>query len=161
MTGREKNYLCAKPLWCQPNMFIRIVRRTVLGSVYILLSLLIGECHPFSRVTMYNSFSSSSYAFYLSDSTGRLLPFKTYFDYSADDVGHNYWVVNDLYPDSSGIETASVRYKRGTVLWQKIAAHARTAALPGSMQIHRVAFYLKGDSIAKTDMVIYNIANGK
>jgi hypothetical protein len=141
-------------------MFTRILQHIFLGLSYVLLSLVIGECHPFSRVTMYNSFSKDALAFYLSDSTGKLLPVKKYFGYSADDIAHNYWTIKETSLDYEK-ETQANLNEIGKAMWAQIAPRALSTQIPHSIQLHRVSYFLKDDSIIQTDIIIYDVASGK
>jgi hypothetical protein len=54
------------------------MRKYFLLIIYVSVSLLISkEFHPFAKFTMYNSFPNYSYAFYLKDEKGNLIPFRT------------------------------------------------------------------------------------
>lgn len=64
---------------------------------YILLSLLIGEAHPFSEFPMYNHFPNYTYVFYVSDEKNEVIPYLKKFNFSknAGFIAHKFYSICD------------------------------------------------------------------
>ena len=123
---------------------------------YVILSLIIGESHPFSREPMYNSFPNLSVAFYLSDSSGHLLPVKKYFRYNTDAITHNYHSIEESigYPQK---ESKSLLNEIGQKMWAQIRPHAYPATDTHGITIHRASYFLSKDTICQNDQILYQV----
>lgn len=71
------------------------IRSAILSVVfflgYIIITLLVGEWHPFSNFPMYNNFPNWAYVFYVTDSSGKVLYNEEYFDKGSGSVAHMYY----------------------------------------------------------------------
>lgn len=86
---------------------------------YVLVSLLIGEFHPFSRYEMYNSFPPTALAFMLTTPNGNIIPLKEYFHYKTADLSHNY----------SALQAEGIEKNKGRQLFEQLLTY-RFKALP-------------------------------
>lgn len=71
------------------QIFSGYTLRYGVGLLYLILSLLIGEFHPFSNFPMYNNFPNWSYVFYLQDENGNLFPSRL-LKIDGGQLGHLY-----------------------------------------------------------------------
>jgi hypothetical protein len=103
----------------------------IIFFTYIILSLVIGERHPFTPVPMYNHFPNWAYVFYAKDNDGRILFSKTTFRNacSPSDVSNLYssycYEKNWMY--GFGKETPENLHEVGEVLLN----HYKNNFLPG------------------------------
>jgi hypothetical protein len=58
---------------------------------FVILSWIIGEQHPFSRIPMYHSFPNYAYVFSLSDKNDRLIPLQNVSPLGAAELSHLYY----------------------------------------------------------------------
>lgn len=58
---------------------------------FVILSWIIGEQHPFSRIPMYHSFPNYAYVFSLSDKNDRLIPLKSVSYLGTAELSHLYY----------------------------------------------------------------------
>jgi hypothetical protein len=115
--------------------------------VYLTLSLMIGECHPFSRYRMYESLSKEAHLIILRDKEGHLLPLRPYFRLGAADLSHMY--------DAAVREYGEDSLQIGTRLCSQLAQRAlEDGALP---PLTMFKLHLKaGDSkISMSNQLIY------
>lgn len=66
---------------------------------YVVLSLLVGEVHPFTRVSMYDSFPNWAYVFYLKDGQGNILFFRKEkrLPVDAGGLAHTFYSYNNQH----------------------------------------------------------------
>ena len=117
--------------------------------LYVALSWWLPEFHPFSRYPMYSSFPNYAYSFYVSDSTGQLLPYKNFFSVRASEVSPQYCEVFDNHGWVRGLgrETDSQLQTCGAELMANLI-RAKKEALPAStIQLHRLYYRFDKDSI--------------
>ncbi len=134
---------------------------TFLGVIYLAASLLIGEQHPFTLVPMYNSFQNYAYSFYLSDSTGTLIPFTRHFDCHNDYLSHIYGSVCDKNNIRHGnqIETDEQLKLIGKSMMEELNKHQRSLLPTGIIQLHRVCYFAQGGSMKENDKMMYEQTN--
>jgi hypothetical protein len=91
---------------------------------YIVLSLTLGEVHPFSKFEMYDYFPSSALAFNLREPNGKMLAVNRYFNYHTAEISHNYVAANDKY---HSIEEDSLKRRIlvGESIMNQIRSHSR------------------------------------
>lgn len=80
------------------KLFFKLFSNCWLLIFYIIISLLIGEFHPFSKSEMYNSFPEKANIISVTDSTASPLPANACFKYSTADLTHNYYAVKQEIP---------------------------------------------------------------
>ena len=129
-----------------------------LAIVYILISLFVGECHPFTRVPMYNSFPNYAYAFYLADSTDKPAFF---YKYISSDLSHQYFSIAQRLNIRNGhqVETSEELTRIGKIMMENIINNDSKNFPKGRMELRRVAFAFEGDSIVKKDLILYTASN--
>jgi hypothetical protein len=132
---------------------------TLLGVVYILLSLVIGEVHPFTTVPMYNKFPNYAYAYYVSDENGKMLPVGSYFNYNAGNLSHNYVAICESKKIIHGyeVETQDQLSQVGKEMLEQLIAYRRDSIPAKILQMHRVNYFLEKDSIKTKDVVMYGM----
>jgi hypothetical protein len=116
---------------------------------YVTLSWFLPEFHPFSRYPMYDSFPNYSYSFYISDSTGQLLPYARYFKVRANEIGHMYCEVFDehQWARGMGIESDSQLRAAGSELMKSIISSQKIPLPAGEIRLHRLYYKFQNDSI--------------
>jgi hypothetical protein len=75
--------------------------------VYVVLSWVIGEHHPFSRIPMYHSFPNYAYTFNILDNENQMIPLKEISKMGAAEISHLYFSAinnSDIIYYGSGIE---------------------------------------------------------
>jgi hypothetical protein len=137
----------------------RIKQNLFLGLCYIALSLIIGECHPFSLVSMYDSFPKTACTFYLSDNVGNLMPLQNYFDYKTADLTHNYYAICDKKKIAGGNETETQEqlHEIGKDMLNPLIQQLLIKEIPKKIQIHQVYYFLKNDSICSKEKMMYEL----
>ena len=122
-----------------------LVSRFSFGIVYIALSLLIGECHPFSLVSMYDRFPNYACTYYLTDFNQKLIPLKIHFDYNTNNLTHFHGSAQSKEPSTIV----------GKSMMRDLLLHIKNKEVIDSLQLHQVCFSLENDSIVETDEIIY------
>lgn len=134
-----------------------LLKNLWLGLSYVMLSLTIGENHPFTLVPMYNNFPNYAYSYYLSDGRGTLLPLAGYFKYDIGNLSHNFNAIcqDKNIPHGFQMETEEQLREVGEAMISQVMEH-RFARLPGdTLQLHRICYFMQGDTIAQKDVVMY------
>jgi hypothetical protein len=128
---------------------------------YVAVSLLLSkEFHPFARFPMYSSFPNYSYAFYLKDESGNLLPFRKGFKEPKDagHVAHQYNAFFEYHQYNSGFgEEDTVHLKEaGKELMGRILQGENAAKLNfKTVSLYRRFYHLQNDSIIYRDDLLY------
>lgn len=133
------------------------------GLCYVLLSLIMGDNHPFGLETMYSSFPIVTSTFSLTDGRGDLLPIERYYHYSSADLSHYYASVCLSKKTAGNDESRNDSLSRaiGREMFEELARN-RFASLPrGNIQLHQIDFYLQGDSIHNRDKILYDTAESR
>ena len=71
---------------CWKGKVMPLVLGSFLGLFYMALCLILPPFHPFSRYSMFNRFSDSTYVYLLRDQKGKLIPFEKYSRLKNDDL---------------------------------------------------------------------------
>ncbi len=135
-------------------MLKKIIPDVSIGVCYVVLSLLIGECHPFSKESMYDSFPDRSYTFYLSDTRGQLLPLKKYYHFTTNELTHVYNAICESR-DLNGDREAEQMQSIGMTLMEELNRRRFAAVPTDSIQLHQVNYFLQNDSIHTKDILMY------
>jgi hypothetical protein len=124
--------------------FIR--KNMLLGLAYILLCLLIGEVHPFTRVPMYNKFDDYAYSFKLTDSDDQLIPISKYYRISSAGLGHKY---------SLFMQNPEALAYSGRELLNQLQESRKAKPPADSLRLYLVRHYLTNDSLLQTETLMY------
>jgi hypothetical protein len=121
---------------------------------------MIGEFHPFSLLPMYDSFPNWSYAFYISDSKGQLIPNDGNFSIRSADLAHRYYAICDSANVPTGYQKESELelHKVGQIMMRTILSTAPIALRWDTLQLHRVCYYLEDVSILVHNIIMYEAA---
>ena len=122
-----------------------------LGVLYILISLAIGECHPFSRVEMYNSFPNRAESIALLNSDNKVIPIQQYFNYSSEHLTHNY---NNLVEYSIATNNKD-KPILGSQLWNQLTKYQKTELPKGKINLCLQTQYFKGKSLQKALIILH------
>ncbi len=131
------------------------------GLCYVILSLIIGECHPFSLVDMYNRFPEKACTFYLTDTKGKLLPIENYYHYKTGDLTHNYNAIcksKNITGDNHTL-TSEQLHNIGEIMMSQLGQRCFSKPLANTIQLHQIYFFLKNDSIQSNDIIMYEACN--
>lgn len=133
---------------------------TLPASLYVVLSLLIGETHPFSRFEMYDHFPSEAHAFRILDGNGELQPSKEMFAFRTADLSHSYSAASDrfstLEPDS-----AMLMARIGESLMDQLLERANLTALPDTLILNLVVIRAGAIGPKYVDITIHRHVNEK
>jgi hypothetical protein len=137
------------------------MRRYFLLIFYVAISLLIGkEFHPFARFTMFNAFPNYSYAFYLNNERGELVPFRTGVEEHKDAaaVAHQFYAFFSYhnYRCGFGEEDTTHLHEAGKELMSMILQDADTTKMNyKALRLYRRYYHLENDSIVYSDYLMY------
>lgn len=150
-------------LWCKSNIefMIRLLQNVLVGVVYVVLSLLIGEQHPFTLVPMYSNLPNYAYSFYLSDDKGQILPFAKYFKCADDYPAHTYNAICEDKKISygNGLETEEQLAEIGKQMIAELKEHQYALLPKGQVQLHRINYFMENDSLKEVDSKMYEEPN--
>lgn len=126
-----------------------------IAILYMSCSLLIGEIHPFSRFPMYNSFPNWSYAFYLADENGKLIPAKE-FNTIGTNIGHTFYSISESekIDYGNGIESNAELQTIGKKMMDLIMLNNKSTK-QHKVVLHRIYFYYQNDTINQQNKIIY------
>ncbi len=132
----------------------RITKSTYIGLLsYVILSLLIGEFHPFSRAEMYDHFPDSSELIALTDSNGKAIALKEFFGYNIGDLTHNQTVIKNTLSRTLPSEAADSTL--GVLLWRQLVAYQKKPLPNTPLQIRRIYYTTCNDKIVSSSKVLY------
>lgn len=136
---------------------MRLLHKFIVGGIYIMLSLLLGELHPFTLVPMYNSIPNYAYSFYLSDSSNHLLPLGDYYYLANDELSHKYTTICEREHIKHGDQQETMQQLQivGNAMFGKMKEYQRKKLPAGSIRLHRVCYFLRNDSILQSDLVMF------
>lgn len=137
------------------------MKRAVLFLSYVIVSWFSGkEFHPFSRYPMYDSFPNYSYSFYVADSSGKLIPYRTNFKTQANEMGHMYSEICEGQHIAHGMgrETPSQLNAVGCEMLTFLKKARKETLRKNTISIHRVYYSFKNGVIVKEDD---ELCNGK
>lgn len=131
-----------------------------LGTGYLLLSLAVGEVHPFTLVPMYNQFPNWSYAFFITDEKEQVIPIKAHFRYGAGNLGHHFCAVaaDENIHYGNRVESGEELEKIGGSMLEKLSGQCYKKPESAEVQLHRLCFYWEQDSIRTEDKMLSAIA---
>jgi hypothetical protein len=128
--------------------------------LYIVLSLMMGEVHPFSRYEMYSSFPSTAFCLSVTDTNGKLLPVKQYFDYSAFTLLHNYHTVLPVIGQQFTNQDSVEHHVAATLVHQMLSFRKSSALSAYQIRLH--TFFKAEQRINSREKVIYTyVANAR
>lgn len=145
-------------LLLMPVSFLSSVRnKMMLALVYLILCLIIGEAHPFTRVSMYNNFTKYAYSFKLTDNKENLIPFEKYYRVSSSALAHKFVVIaQELTPAwAYGSETPETLAIIGRELLKELQESKKTTPPADTLRLYLVRHYMYSDSLMKTEKLIY------
>ncbi len=133
-------------------------RGILLGLIYVAISLVIGEQHPFTLVPMYNGFQNYAYSFYMTTADGKLLPFHVYFDCKDDFPSHLYGSICDKIGVNAGNETETdIQLNRvGEDMLLTLKKRHLLPLPKGEIQIHRICYYSENGLIKSRSKKMYS-----
>ena len=140
------------------------MRKYFLLVFYVVVSLLIGrEFHPFSLFPMYNSFPNYSYAFFLKNEKGELVPFRSNFSRAknAGGVAHQYASFFNFhhYEDGFSAEDSAHVKEAGQALMASILQGENISHFSfDTLRLYRRDYHLNNNQINYQDDLIHEQA---
>lgn len=133
------------------------LRSLTLGICYVILSLCIGECHPFSREPMYDRFPAQAYTFYISDSQNAVLPLARYTHMTTDAITHffNAWCEHRNISTDSLVKNERLYEEAGNAIATEIRKHQYPERPLGNFTVHEVFYAVQDDTIMHIDKSMY------
>lgn len=122
--------------------FIQFKKFYLLFVMYVVLSLAIGEVHPFTKVPMYSSFQEKITIFSLQDTSGNLLPFNKYSNLSTGPLMHKYFNAVEIYKNTNSQQEAekkAIQYLDAELKLSDSKNH--------NLNLYRNEIFIAGDSI--------------
>jgi hypothetical protein len=142
-----------------PVSVIDFIRKNILlGAVYVVLCILIGEVHPFTKVAMYDKFINYAYSFKLTDNKEQVIPLTGYFRITSGSISHKYFTVMQQRGLEYGFgkESDSTLKAVGAVLLQDVKSRKKTKPIPSdSLRLYLVYYSLEHDSIRQIERLMY------
>lgn len=138
------------------------MKKYFLFGAYLLLSLAIGEFHPFSQFPMYNSFPNYAYAFYLSNEKKEIVPYrKLHFNKNAGYVAHTFYSFCEQHHYNYGYNREEPEHLKvaGKELMDMILKQEDVRYLDcDTLKLYKRAYFLKDNRIQYTDQLMYEKA---
>lgn len=129
------------------------------ASLYIALSLLVGEIHPFSRFEMYDSFPSEALAFRVVDGSGKTLPCKELFGLRTADLSHGYAAArNHLSKHETDSVVLMARISES--MMAQLLERAEYSKLPDTVELNIVVIRSGKEGPEFEDIGIYRHVTG-
>lgn len=124
-----------------------MLKKSILFFVYIIISLVIGEFHPFSRYQMYDSFPLSATSFFLSKPDGKIIPLQEYFNYKTADISHNYATIKAIKKDigEEGI---------GDILMQQLLTYRKEGLYFDTIVLNKINFVSSGQKFIQRASIL-------
>jgi hypothetical protein len=142
-----------------PVSVVDFIRKNILlGAFYIVLCILIGEVHPFTKVSMYNKFVNYAYAFKLTDSNDSIIPIKQNFDWGAGALSHKYsnFMAAHHFEYGNNVESDSSLQLAGKQLLTELKRSKKLkVTIPDSLKLYLVSYSLAGDSVIEEQKLLY------
>ena len=125
----------------------------IIGMIYLVLCLLIGEEHPFSRVEMYDSFPKESEAFYLSNIKGNPIQLQKYFHYSSGNLAHNYYTIENRL--SHTVPAQKIKRETAKLLYLQLKQYQFIPLDQDTIQLRRMTFSYSDKRLLQISEVLY------
>ena len=140
------------------------MRKCFLLIFYVVVSILIGkDFHPFSTFPMYNSFPNWSYAFYLKNEKGDVVPYRTNFlpGKNAGLVAHQYSSFFSYHNFRCGFgeeDSLNLKMAGKELLGMLLQGENRSKFAFDTLKLYKRFYYLKNDNIMYRDDLMYEQA---
>ena len=136
------------------------MNKYLLFGLYLTISLLIGEFHPFSRYPMYSSFPNYAYVFYLSNEKEEIVPFVNNFGFSknANFIAAAFYSISNHnnYTYGFGNEKAEQLQHTGKEIMDLILYRENTARFDfDTLKLYRRHYFIKNSQIHYTDKIMH------
>ena len=125
---------------------------------YVLLSLIFGEVHPFTKVPMYSTFPNWAYSFYISDSTNTIIPTRRYFSCADDELSHQYAAICERLGINYGnqIETQVQLDSIGKVMFLFLKEKQIKPLPMNRIKIKRVCYKIHQNQISQVEVILFD-----
>lgn len=145
-------------LFTIPVSFIGFIRKSLmLGLVYLILCLLIGEVHPFTKMPMYDRFVNYAYSFKVTDKAGNIIPANRHYRVNCGSLAHKFYVICNTLQVNCGFEKETTQELQlvGKQLLKELEASRKTNPPADTICLYLVNHYFDNDSIVKTERLMY------
>ena len=145
-------------LFTIPVARISFIRKNLMiGIIYLILCLLIGEIHPFTLMPMYNKFVNYAYSFKLTDKEGKVIPVSSYYSITCGSLAHKFYAISNSLAVNCGFEKETTQELRiiGKKLLKELEASRKTNPPADTICLYLVNHSFENDSIVKTEKLMY------
>jgi hypothetical protein len=127
---------------------------------YLLISLLVGEFNPFTRVPMYNSFPNYAYTFYITDAYGKNLC-ATNEHLNSGNLSHIYCSIVSKYNLFYGFrkETKQEMNLVAGEMFNNFKNDSKVKLPKGLIFLRRISFSIENEKLCKQNDLIYTFKN--
>jgi hypothetical protein len=127
-----------------------------LGVLYIVLSLAIGEQHPFTLVPMYTSFINEARVLSLTTANGQPIVLKGKFNVHSGGLMHRYFAKRNAIEASSPNLTEKEQNKIiGSFLIDEITNSSLASCSSDTLQLHLLTYHLHDHELKYASTLIY------
>jgi hypothetical protein len=144
-------FLFSLPL--KPFIFFR--KFFLLGSIYLGLSLIIGEKHPFTRVPMYTNFKNEARVIMVSDENDKPIKYNANFLINSGSMMHKYSSMQSKLQSSPNLQEADKKEIIGKSLLSELYDTRQSEAVPAKLKLYLLTYYLNADTIACRKEMLY------
>lgn len=145
-------------LFTIPVSFIGFIRKNLmLGLVYLILCMLIGEVHPFTQMPMYNKFVNYAYSFKVTDKEGKVIPVNRHYRANCGSLAHKFYAISNSLGVNCGFEKETTLELQliGKQLMKELQASRKTNPPADTICLYLVNHSFENDSIVKTERLMY------
>lgn len=125
---------------------------------FIFISLIVKEFHPFTKSQMYNSFPTQSHNFYITDHQNNILPIRDYFNYSSQDLAHNFEALSNYKYPKKELNEAQIK-DIGKELFSVMLLHQKKTLPKEEIKLYRMENHLENKKIIHSKFLIFNYDN--
>ncbi len=134
-----------------------IKKNLMIGIIYLILCLLIGEIHPFTLMPMYNKFVNYAYSFKVTDKEGKVIPVSSYYSTTCGSLAHKFYAIAQTFGINYGFDSETPQELQliGKQLLKELQASRKTNPQADTIYLYLVNHSFENDSIVKTERLMY------
>ncbi len=145
-------------LFTIPVACISFIRKNLMvGIIYLILCLLVGETHPFTLMPMYNKFINYAYSFKVTDKEGKIIPVKQYYNTNCGSLAHKYYAIAQSLGINYGFEKETPKELEltGKQMLKELQERKKMNPPVDTICLYLVNHSFRNDSIVKTEKLMY------
>lgn len=125
---------------------------------FIFISLIVKEYPPFTKSQMYSSFPTQSHNFYITDHQNNILPIHEYFNYSSQDLAHNFDALSNYKFPKKELNETQIK-ELGKELFSVMLLHQNKILPKEEIKFYRMENSFKNKEIIHSKFLIYTYDN--